>query len=292
MLKLAIVLVIALFVVSQTAFVMYEWEQAIVLQFGKPIRTIQTPGLYFKIPFAQDVQKLEKRILLADARPEEYITLDKKRLIVDSVSRWKIRDPLLFYQTVRNEDRAVARLNDVILGQLRQEIAVHLFLDFIREERENIMAKVTKSTAEAAVRYGITVVDVRIRRVDLPDEVQNSVFARMQAERKRIANRYRAEGDEKAREIRAKADKDKEIILAEAYQKSQALRGEGDAEATSIYAAAYGKDNEFYSFLRHLNVYEKVLKNDTTLLLPPNSELLKYLESPTGGSKSAAGANQ
>jgi membrane protease subunit HflC len=288
MLKFALVVVIALFVVSQTAFVVPEWQQAVVLQFGKPIRTIKEPGLDFKIPFVQDIEILEKRILLADARPEEYITLDKKRLQVDSVSRWKIEDPLLFYRTVKNYVGAVARLNDIIFGQLREEVANHLFLDLIREERENIMAKVTKRTAEAATQFGINVVDVRIKRVDLPDEVQNSVFARMKAERERIAKRYRAEGDEKAREIRANADKDKEILLAEAYRKAQTLRGEGDAEATAIYAGSYGQDIEFYSFSRHLNVYEKVFQEDTTLLLRPDSELLRYLDSPSGTGKDSS----
>ena len=285
MLKFAIVVVIWLLVISQSAFIVNERQQAIVLQFGKPVRTIKKPGLDFKIPFVQDVEILEKRILLADARPEEYITLDKKRLKVDSVSRWKIEDPLLFYKTVKDQVRAIARLNDIIFGQLREEVAGHLFLDFIREERENIMAKVTKRTAEAATRFGITVVDVRIKRVDLPDEVQNSVFARMKSERERIAKRYRAEGEEKAREIRANADKDKEIIQAEAYRKAQKLRGEGDAEATAIYAGSYGQDIEFYSFSRHLNVYEKVFQKDTTLLLRPDSELLRYLDSPSGVGK-------
>jgi membrane protease subunit HflC len=224
---------------------------------------------------------LSKKILLADSPPTDYLTLDKKRLKVDSVSRWKIKDPLLFYQTVNDQTRAVARLNDIIFGQLREEVANHKFLDFIREERENIMAKVAKRSAEAATGFGITVVDVRIKRVDLPPEVQDSVFERMKSERERIAKRYRAEGEEKARVIRANADKEKEIILAEAYRKAQTLRGEGDAEATTIYAQSYGQDIEFYSFSRHLDVYEKVFQKDTTLLLRPDSELLRYLDSPS-----------
>ncbi len=287
MLKIAIALVVAAFALSQTAFVVPEWEQALVLQFGKPVRTIKSPGLYFKIPFAEEVFLMEKRVLLADAKPAEYITLDKKRLIVDSVSRWKIKDPLLFYQSVKNYTGAIARLNDITFRRLRQEIANHDFKAFIREKREDIMAAVTEATGSAAISYGIEVVDVRIKRVDLPEEVQSSVFARMKAERERIAKRYRAEGNEQARQISATADKEKEIVLAEAYRQAETLRGEGDADATSIYADAYGKDAEFYSFFRHLGVYERIFNSETTLLLRPDSELLKYLDSPSGAKRKA-----
>ncbi|MCX5861896.1 MAG: protease modulator HflC [Desulfomonile sp.] len=276
------VLVFVIFLVSQSAFVIQEWEQGLVLQFGKPVRIVQEPGLYFKYPLVQELMVFEKRILVADARPAEYVTEDKKRLTVDTVSRWKIVDPLLFYQTVRNDQGAIARLNDTTFARLRQEVANHTFKGFIREEREKIMAQVTKGTAEAAKQFGISVVDVRIRRVDLPEEVQASVFARMKAERERIAKRYRAEGEEQAKEIRANAEKEKEIILAEAYRQAETLRGEGDAEATGIYANAYGRDEEFYSFLRHLDVYKKVFGTESTLLLRPDSPLLRYLYSPKG----------
>ena len=283
MTKVIGIVVLALIVVSQAAFVVGEWEQALVLQFGKLVEVIQKPGLYFRIPGIQELYRFEKRILLAEARPAEYITLDKKRLTVDTISRWKISDPLEFYRTVQNYRGAIARLNDVIFGRLRQEIANHNFKDFIREEREKIMHQVTIGTAEAAKVFGITVVDVRIRRVDLPDEVQASVFARMKAERERIAKRYRAEGEEKAREVRAEADKDKEIILAEAYKEAETRRGDGDAKAAGIYAAAYNRDENFFSFLRHLEVYEKIFASGTTLLLRPDSKLLEYLESPGTG---------
>lgn len=280
--RIIAVLIVLAFLVSQSAFVIQEWEQGLVLQFGKPVRVVQEPGLYFKYPLVQELIVFEKRILAADARPAEYITVDKKRLTVDTVSRWKIVNPLLFYQTVRNEIGAIARLNDTIFARLREEIANHTFKSFIREEREKIVAQVTEGTAEAARKFGIDVIDVRIKRVDLPEEVQASVFARMKAERERIAKRYRAEGDEQAREIRANAEKEKEIILAEAYRKAETLNGEGDAEATGIYAQAYGKDEEFYAFLRRLEVYNKILGSGATLLIPPDSSLLKYLYSPTG----------
>jgi membrane protease subunit HflC len=269
-----------LILVSQSAFVIREGEQGVVLQFGKLVKVIKEPGLYFKYPFIQDLTRFEKRILVADARPEEYITLDKKRVVVDSVSRWKIARPFAFFRSVRDYRGAIARLNDVIFGRLRQEIANHLFKDFIRKEREKIMMSVTEGTRKAAEPFGIEVVDVRIKRLDLPREVQASVFARMKAERERIAKRYRAEGEEKARGIRAEADKERAIILAEAYRKSQAERGAGDAEATAIYADAYGRDQEFYSFLRRLRVYEEILGPKSTLVLNPHSDLLKYLDSP------------
>lgn len=282
MAKIIGVLVFLVFLVSQSAFVIQEWEQGLVLQFGKPMRIVQEPGLYFKYPLVQELMVFDKRILVADARPAEYVTVDKKRLTVDTVSRWKIVNPLLFYQTVRNDQGAIARLNDIIFARLRQEIANHTFKGFIREEREKIMAEVTNGTAEAAKQFGISVIDARIKRVDLPEEVQASVFARMKAERERIAKRYRAEGEEQAKEIRANAEKEKEIILAEAYKQAETLRGDGDAEATGIYANAYGRDEEFYSFVRHLDVYGKIFGAESTLLLPPDSPLLRYLYSPKG----------
>ncbi|MEI6135366.1 MAG: protease modulator HflC [Desulfomonile sp.] len=282
MVKLLIIVFLAAIVVGQSAFLVQQWEQGLILEFGKPIRIIQEPGLYFKTPFIQDLTLFEKRILAAEARPAEYITLDKKRLTVDTVSRWRISQPLLFYQTVRNYAGAIARLNDITFARLRQEIGNHNFKEFIREERERIMNQVTSGVEEQARRFGIEVIDVRIRRVDLPEEVQNSVFARMKAERERIAKRYRAEGDEQAREIRASADKDKEILLAEAYGKAQALKGEGEAESAKIYAEAYNKDIDFFRFVRTLESYKTIFKENTTFLLKPDSSLLRFLESPYG----------
>ena len=271
---------VLVFVAAQAAFTIGEWEQGMVVQFGNPKRIIQEPGLYFKLPIAQNLVRFEKRVLTTDARESEYITLDKKRVLVDHVSRWRINDPLQFYRSVRDRIRAMARLDDIISARLRQEIATHNFLDLIREKREDIMAIVTKDTRETAKSFGIEVTDVRIKRLDLPEEVQASVFARMRAERERIAKRYRAEGEEQAQQIRASADREREVILATAYESSEKLKGEGDAEATSIYANAFGKDAEFYAFTRRLQAYEKILSNDTTLLLNPDSELLNYLQSP------------
>jgi modulator of FtsH protease HflC len=280
MYKIFVGVVVLVILVAQSAFIVNEGEQGILLQFGKHVSTIQDPGLYFKIPMIQDFIVLDKRVIAAEGKQAEYITLDKKRLTVDTISRWTISEPLTFYQSVQNYTGGIARLNDIIFARLRQEIANHNFKEFIREERESIVEKVTQSTRETALKFGITVIDVRIKRVDLPEEVQASVFARMKAERERIAKRYRAEGDEQAREIRANAQKENEIIMAEAYKKAEVLRGQGDADATAIFADAYNKDPAFYAFLRHLEAYKKIFGADTTLMLRPDSALLRFLESP------------
>jgi membrane protease subunit HflC len=274
-----IILISMFFLIPQFAFTVSEPEQAIVVQFGNPQRTIQEPGLYFKIPFVQNLLRLEKRVLSTDTRTAEYLTLDKKRVMVDQISRWRITDPLEFYRSVRDLSRAQARLDDNVGARLRQEIAAHNFLDLVRQKREEIMETVTKDVRETAKSFGIEVLDVRIKQVDLPSEVQASVFARMRAERERIAKRYRAEGEERAREIRAGADKEREILLATAYETAQRLSGEGDAEAAGIYAQAFGKDPDFYGFVRRLQTYEKSLGAGTTVVLPSDSDLLRYLQS-------------
>ena len=279
--KIAVGILIALvFVALQSAYIVGEWQQGLVFQFGEPVRVVRDPGLYFKTPFIHELVLLDKRILGTAPQTAEYLTLDKKRLLVDHVSRWQITDPLLFYRTVRNETGAMARLDQVIAGRLREEIANHNFIDIVREKRQAIVATVTDGTQNAAASFGITLLDVRIMRVDLPKEVQASVFARMQAERERIAKRYRAEGDEKALETRAAADKQREIILATAYSQSQIQRGEGDARAAAITAQAFSQDAEFYALVRRLQVYETILGAGAKIMLPPKSDLLRYLESP------------
>ncbi len=280
MVFIGIVIVLA-FVAMQSLYVMREGQQGIVFQFGDPVAVVTEPGIYIKAPFIQDLVRLEKRILGTVPQQAEYLTLDKKRLLVDHISRWQITDPLLFYRTVRTETGAMARLDQVIAGRLREEIARQNFIDVVREKREAIMEIVTDGAQESAKSFGITLVDVRIQRIDLPTEVQASVFARMQAERNRIAKRYRAEGEERAIQIRAAAEKEREIILATAYQESQILRGEGDALAAAIYAEAYGRELEFYSLTRRLQAYGNILNDGSTLVLPPESDLLRYLQSPT-----------
>jgi modulator of FtsH protease HflC len=274
------VLVTLVFLGIQSIYIIYEGQQGIVFQFGDPVRVVRDPGVYMKAPFIQDLVLMDKRILGTEPMTAEYLTLDKKRLVVDHISRWQITDPLLFYRTVRTEPGARARLDQIIAGRLREEIARHNFIDVVREKRESIMEVVTEGAQDPATSFGITLIDVRIQRIDLPTEVQASVFARMKAERERIAKRYRAEGEERALEIRAGAEKEREIILATAYQESQILRGEGDAIAAAVYAESYGKDLEFYSLTRRLQVYSNILKDDSTLILSPSSDLFRYLQSP------------
>lgn len=218
-------------------------------------------------------------MLTTDVLPGEYLTLDKKRLVTDPVSRWRIEDPLQFFKTVTNEAGALARLQPIVLSELRDELAKHNFADIISAQREPIMEAVSGRVREKATEFGIEVVDVTIKRADLPSEVQTSVYARMKAERQRIALRYRAEGNELAAAVRATADKGATIISAEAYAQSQKLLGDGDAQATAIYAEAFEQDAEFYGFLRTLEAYKKFLAQQTTLVLSSDSELFKYLAS-------------
>lgn len=271
--------VLVIIVANQTLFTVQEGEQAIIIQLGEFKRAIREPGLKWKLPFVQQVTKLERRILSSDAEPAEYLTLDKKRVVVNHVTRWRITDPLRFYITVRDEAGARARLDDIVFSELRREIASREFAELIAAQREPAMERIAARAQDKAREFGIDVVDVRVKRADLPGEVQASVFARMVAERERIAKRYRSEGEEEAAKIRAETDKERTIILAKAYQESQRHRGEGDAESTAVYAAAFGKDAEFYGFIRSLEAYEKFLDKESLVLLAPDSPLLRFLGS-------------
>ena len=275
--SIGILVLVALFALS-TMIMVDETEQIVILQFGKPVRTIKEPGLNWKFPAPfQTSNSFEKRLLEYDVPPEEILSKDKKSLIIDNYVRWRIVDPLLFLQTVRAVPTAKTRLDDIVYSELRQELGTHDMVEIITETRELIMEKVTKASNEETSKYGIEVIDVRIRRVDLPRENEASIYARMEAERKRQANKFRSEGEEEAQKIRAATDRDKTVILAEAYKKSQMIRGEGEAKALDIYAASYSKDPDFYEFTRTLEIYEKVIDKKTTLVLPGDSKLFKGL---------------
>ena len=275
--SIGILVLAALFALS-TMIMVDETEQIVILQFGKPVRTIKEPGLNWKFPAPfQTSNSFEKRLLEYDVPPEEILSKDKKSLIIDNYVRWRIIDPLLFLQTVRAVPTAKTRLDDIVYSELRQELGTHDMVEIITETRELIMEKVTKASNEETSKYGIEVIDVRIRRVDLPRENEASIYARMEAERKRQANKFRSEGEEEAQKIRAATDRDKTVILAEAYKKSQLIRGEGEAKALDIYAASYSKDSDFYEFTRTLETYEKVIDKKTTLVLPGDSKLFKGL---------------
>ena len=275
--SIVIFTLIILFVLS-TIIVVDETEQIVILQFGKPIQTITEPGLNFKFPAPIQVSNsFDKRLLEYDVPPEEILSRDKKSLIIDNYVRWRIVDPLLFLQTVRAIPTAKTRLDDIVYSELRQELGNHDMAEIITETRELIMEKVTIASNEETSKYGIEVIDVRIRRVDLPQENEASIYARMEAERKRQANKFRSEGEEEAQKIRAATDRDKTVILAEAYKTAQQIRGEGEAEALDIYATSFSKDPDFYEFLRTLETYEKVIDKKTTLVLPGDSKLFKSL---------------
>jgi membrane protease subunit HflC len=274
---IGILLIIGAIITSQSLFIVDETNQAIILQLGEPINTVQTPGLNTKLPFVQNVILFEKRVLSSDAPPQEYLTADKKRLVVDHVTRWQITDPLLFFKAVRTEAGARARLDDIVFSELRQELATVGFGDVIAQERENIEERVAESAAEKAAEFGIKVVDVRTKRADLPEEVEQSVFDRMRAERQRESSLFRAEGEEQANIIRAQADRAGTVIRAEGEQEAQQLRGEGEAAAIAIYAEALSQDPEFFAFSRRLEAYAGILKQGDTVIIPANTEFFQFL---------------
>ncbi len=276
-----VILIIGVLVVLlglTSIFVVDEREQVVILQFGKPVRTISEPGLNMKVPFPiQEKIIFDNRLLEYDSPPEEILSKDKKTLIVDNYVRWKIVDPLQFLKTVQAIPTALSRMDDIVYSELRRELGTHDMVEIITDNREAIMEVVTQASNEATMDYGISVVDVRIRRVDLPTENEESIYARMDAERKRQANKFRSEGEEEAQKIRASTDKDKTIILADAYKEAERVRGEGDAKAVEVYADAYSADPKFYEFVRTLDAYKKVIDDKTTLVLPSDSRLFKLL---------------
>lgn len=271
-----IILVVAFVVANMAFFTVDQTQQAIVVRLGKPVGDIKGPGLHFKLPVVHEVIFFENRLLEYDSAPAEILTEDKKALVLDNYSRWRISDPLRFYKTVRNIRGAQARLDDIIYAQLRVELGRHSLTDIVSKVRSDVMEKVTAKSKTIAEDYGIEVIDVRIKRADLPPENENAVYGRMRAERERKAKQYRSEGQEESLKIKADADKDRTILLAEAYEKAETIKGEGDAAAVKIYAKAFGKDIEFFSFLKTLEANERSMGRDTTLVLSPKSEFLQY----------------
>jgi len=261
-----------------TVFIVDETEQVVILAFGKPVRNITEPGINMKVPFPlQEKIKFDDRLLEYDSPPEEILSRDKKTLIVDNYVRWRIVDPLQFLKTVQAIPTALSRMDDIVYSELRRELGTHDMVEIITENREKLMEIVTFNSNKATLDYGIEVLDVRIRRVDLPAENEESIYARMEAERNRQANKFRSEGEEEAQKIRASTDRDKTIILADAYKEAERIRGEGDAKAVEIYANAYSADPKFYEFVRTLDTYKKIVDDKTTLVLPADSRLFKLL---------------
>ena len=268
---------VLLVIVSRTFYSVSETGQVVITQLGRPVRLVKTPGLHLKVPFLQQLTFFEDRLLDYDAAPAPVITRDKKNLVVDNYAKWQISDPLKFLQTVQNEAGAQARLDDIIYSKVREQLGLHDLVEVIATKRDAIMRAVTTGSHEASTAYGIAVIDVRIKRADLPPENAQAVYGRMRTEREREAKRYRSEGQEEALKIRAESEKQKTIMLAEAYEQEQAIRGEGDATAMRVYAEAFRHDPDFFTFTRTLEAYRKSLNGKTTLLLPPQMDFLKYL---------------
>jgi membrane protease subunit HflC len=275
-------LVAALIVGSDTLFILNENEQAVITQFGGFVRKIQDPGLNYKAPFIQSVIFYDKRILDHDVQPQEVVTQDKRTLVVDNFSKWRIVDPEKFYKRAKTERVAEERLRDIIYSELRQDFGAHDLADIISSKRAELMRLVTER-ANAKVKdmeMGVEIIDVRIKRADLPPANQQAVFNRMREERKRIARQFRSKGDEEAQKIRATTDQEKAVILSEAYRTEQDIRGKGDAESIKINAEAFGQNPQFYEFLRTLEAYRNSITDQDRMILTQKSPFLKYLREP------------
>jgi len=273
------VAVVAVGIVAfSTMFTVHQTEQALVLQFGEPIRMIREPGLKFKIPFAQNVVTFDRRVLDLDPEAEEIIAADAKRVVADSYTRYRIVDPLKFYQTTGNEAGLQVRLGRMVNSAMRAVVGRFPLSALLTEQRVRIMAEIQQRVNREARQFGIELVDVRIRRADLPQANSEAIYARMRSEREREAKEFRAQGAEAADRIRAEADRDRTILLAEARQKAEELRGEGDGEAQAIYNTAYGGEaTEFYEFYRRMQAFKETFASgDASLVLSPDSEFFRY----------------
>jgi len=277
--SILVIIVAVFFVINASYFYVDQRLQAIVLQFGEPIRVIKEPGIQFKIPFVQNVEFFDKRLLLFDNPVEEIISADKKRLIVDSFARYRIENPLLYFQTIRFESTLTNRLGSIINDSLRQVLGRVPLKSVISEKRSVLLDEVAILVSAAAKDFGLQIEDVRIRRADLPPANSEAIFRRMQTERQQEASQYRAEGEEQSRILKAQAEKEKTILLADAERTSDILRGEGDGEKNKILGEAFSKDPEFFSFYRSMQAYITAISaEDTTMILSPDSTFFEYFD--------------
>ena len=275
-----------------TLFTVYQTQQALVLEFGKPKRLVTTPGLNYKIPFIQSVSFFDKRLLDLDSAPQEVIAADQKRIVVDAFARWRITDPLLFYQAVGDERVARSRLGFFLEASLRRVLGAASFEAVVRDRRHELMQTITDQVNAQAKTLGITVVDVRIKRADLPEANSLAIYRRMQTERQREAAEIRAEGEEASRRIRANADREVTVLRANATGESERTRGDGDAEKNAVFAKAFGKDPDFFAFYRSMQAYKGALKSgDTRMLLSPNSQFFQYFNDASGESQGSASSS-
>jgi membrane protease subunit HflC len=279
---LGIVLLVGV-TVNSTVYTVDERQKVIIARFGQVLRYDDKPGIHLKSPFLDDARYFDSRILTLDAEPQPFLTMEKKYVVVDSFVKWRINDALKYYLTVGGQEfDARRRLEQVVNSGLRDEFGKRTVANVISTDRQKIMELLTVNTDKEARKFGIEVLDVRIQRVDLPDEVSQSVYQRMKAERSRIANELRAQGAEAAEKIRADAERKREVLLADAYRQAEKIRGEGDAKATSVYAGAYSRAPEFYSFYRSLSAYrESFKKKEDIMIVDPSADFFRYMKKPT-----------
>ncbi|MSO75348.1 MAG: protease modulator HflC [Alphaproteobacteria bacterium] len=284
-----IVFIVAGVLAFSSIFTVHQTQQALVLQFGQPIRVVKQAGIEFKLPFIQNVVYFDKRALEYAPPAEEIIAADQKRIVVDTYAIFRITDPLLFFQSVGTETGVRARLSGIMSASLRRVVGNQTMGALLSEERTEIIREIRQVVNEAAVKFGIDVLDVRLRRADLPEANAQAIYARMQSEREREAREFRAQGAELAQRIRARADRERTVIIAESHRQSETLRGQGDSEAIATYANAYNRDPEFYGFYRSMKAYREALgDSDTSFVLSPDSEFFRYfgaLPRPGQGSR-------
>jgi membrane protease subunit HflC len=291
----AVVVALILVLIYSSTFIVHQTQHALVLRVGDPVRDpITVPGLYFKIPLFDSVVLIDKRILDLDSPPQEVIASDQKRLVVDAFARYRIINPLKFYQSVGTVEGANSRLSSVLNSSMRRVLGESTCIEVVRDDRADLMGRIKDGmNAEARDNFGIEVVDVRLRRADLPDANSQAVYQRMQTERQREAAEIRAQGNQASQVIRAKADRDVTVIIAEATSKGEQIRGEGDGTRNKIFADAYGKDVDFFAFYRSMQAYELGLQKDgTRMLLSPDSEFFRFFQNPSGNAPAAAPAPQ
>lgn len=282
-----IIALVALFLLAivgySSVFTVAQTEQVLVVRLGEPVRVVTEPGLNFKVPFIDTVISIDKRILDLENPSQEVIASDQKRLVVDAFARYRIKNPLRFYQSIGSIQAANIQLTTLLNASLRRVLGEVTFITVVRDEREALMTRIRDQLDKEADGYGIEVVDVRIRRADLPEQNSQAVYQRMQTERQRQAAEFRAQGGQSAQEIRSKADREATVIIAEANSTAEQVRGSGDAERNRLFAEAYGKDPDFFAFYRSMAAYENGLRsNDTRFLLRPDSDFFKFFSNPSG----------
>jgi len=279
----AVVVLAAVVALWSSLFAVYQTQQALVVRLGQPVRVVSDAGLHVKAPFIDSVIKIDRRILDLEAPPQEVIASDQKRLVVDAFARYRIQNPLQFYQTLGSIESANSQLSILLNSGLRRVLGEASFIQVVRDERADLMARILKLMDQEARAYGVQVVDVRIRRADLPEQNSQAVYQRMQTERQRQAAEFRAQGKQRAQEIRSKADREVTVLVAEAQSQGDQIRGDGDARRNQIFADAFNKDPDFFAFYRSMQAYETGLKsNDTRFLLKPDSSFFRFFQGPAG----------